>query len=45
MIIWCSNMRITNPTSDLTAVGRIKTPDTDIKTIFELDFDMSVLFR
>lgn len=38
-------MRITNVASDLTAVGKIKVPDTHIKIILELNFDMSVLLR
>ena len=45
MIIWCSNMGITIVASDLTAVGKIKMPDTHIKIILELHFDRSVLFR
>lgn len=45
MIIWCSNMRITNVASDLTAVGKIMMPDTHNKIILELNFDMSVPFR
>lgn len=44
MIIWRSNMRITNVASDLTAVGKIKMPDACIKIILELNFDTSVLF-
>lgn len=45
MIIWCSNMRIKNVASDLTAVGKIKMPARHIKIILELNFDVSVLFR
>lgn len=44
MIIWRSNMRITNVASDLTAVGKIKMRDTHIKVILELNFYASVLF-
>lgn len=38
-------MRITNVASDLTAIGKVKMPDTHFKIILELNFDMSVPFR